>query len=151
MIVIQLCIQLSCPRALYVATSLLAFRPRKALASTYVCFLFSGGLLPLTTPSVTPLPPFPSVASTQEQVTTTGQSSCFHNISVVFPVSSFCSSRADGPYLRTDGTVVLYRCIHGKLFVTRCHAVGSEHSGAASITLPVGRVLSTIFLMMSVV
>lgn len=114
--------------------------------------MLSGGSSLFTTPNtpapLTSWPPLQSQAPTRESVTTAAQSGCF-NISVAFPVSSFCATRADGLYLQSGGPVMLYRCLQGKLLVTRCH-IGSEHSSAVSIVLPVSYVLSTIVFMLSV-
>lgn len=113
----------------------------------------SGGSSLFTTPKtpapLTSWPPIQSQAPTDELVTKLAQSGCF-NISVAFPVSSFCATRADGLYLQSGGPVMLYRCLHGKLLVTRCHSKGSEYSSAVSIMLPVSYVLSTIVFMLSV-
>lgn len=115
--------------------------------------MLSGGSSLFTTPDtpapLTSWPPLQSQDPTHEPVTVAAQSGCF-NISVAFPVSSFCATRADGLYLQSGGPVMLYRCLHGKLLVTRCHSIGSEHSSAVSIMLSVSYVLSTVVFMLSV-
>ncbi|XP_051270963.1 chitinase-3-like protein 1 [Dicentrarchus labrax] len=113
-----------------------------------------------TTPAV-PLPttsvsPSESTQPTQEQLTTAKpDNGCFHNITIVYPVSSFCTRRGDGLYVRSDNPKTLYRCVQRKTYVTKCHTVGTEHSSAVTTTpsknLPiVSFVLATLFHLFSV-
>ncbi|XP_070758922.1 chitinase-3-like protein 1 [Enoplosus armatus] len=78
-----------------------------------------------TTQETTPAEPLPTTSSSPSESTqpTPGQfttassttakphNSCFQNISVVYPVSSFCSRRADGLYARSHNPKTFYRCV----------------------------------------
>ncbi|KAM7423385.1 hypothetical protein PAMA_011106 [Pampus argenteus] len=92
-----------------------------------------------------------SAQPTQERFTTANpDNSCFQNITVVHPVSSFCTRRADGLYVRSDHPKSFYRCVQRKTYVTRCHAPGSEHSSGVQIIPPkndvsLSLVMSTLF------
>lgn len=85
--------------------------------------------------------PSDSTQPPQEQFTTASSAtakpdnSCFQNITVVYPVSRFCSRRADGLYMRSDNPKTFYRCVQRKTFVTKCHTLGTEHSSAGT-TIP---------------
>lgn len=115
----------------------------------------------LKTTSAVPFPttsssPSESTQSTQEQFTTAiPDNSCYQNITVVYPVSSFCTHRADGLYVKSDSPKTFYRCVQRKTFVTKCHTLGTEHSSAVTITPSkdlyiVSFVLATLFHLSSV-
>ncbi|XP_071329191.1 acidic mammalian chitinase-like [Trachinotus anak] len=79
--------------------------------------------------------------STQEHFTTAKpDNSCFHNITVVYPVSSFCTHRANGLYVRPDRPNTVYRCVQRTTYVTRCHSLGTEQSSGVQV-LPSNTVL----------
>nr|XP_033483367.1 chitinase-3-like protein 1 [Epinephelus lanceolatus] len=93
---------------------------------------------------------------TQDPVITTKlDTSCFHNITVVYPVSSFCTRRADGLYVRSDNPKTFYRCVLRKTYVTKCHTLGTEHSSGVTIIpsqnlVLVSFVTATLLLLFSV-
>lgn len=60
--------------------------------------------------------------------------SCLQNITVVYPVSSFCTHRVDGLYVRSDNPKTFYRCVQRETYVTKCHTLGTEHSYAVTVT-----------------
>ncbi|CAK6966072.1 chitinase-3-like protein 1 [Scomber scombrus] len=66
--------------------------------------------------------------------TTKPDHSCFQNITVVYPVSGFCTHRGDGLYLRSDSPKTFYRCVQRRTYVTRCHTEGTEHSSGVQVT-----------------
>nr|XP_046237225.1 chitinase-3-like protein 1 [Scatophagus argus] len=89
------------------------------------------------------LPPTSSSTSestqpTQEQFTTSSSTakpndSCFQNITVVYPDSSFCTRKVDGLYVLSDKPKAFYRCVQRKTYVTKCHTLGNEYSNAVMI------------------
>uniref|UniRef100_A0A3B5AN61 Acidic mammalian chitinase-like n=1 Tax=Stegastes partitus TaxID=144197 RepID=A0A3B5AN61_9TELE len=59
--------------------------------------------------------------------------SCNHNITVVYPVSSFCKHRVDGLYLGSDDGKTFFKCVGRQMYVTRCHILGTEQSSVVTI------------------
>uniref|UniRef100_A0A3B5AL24 Acidic mammalian chitinase-like n=1 Tax=Stegastes partitus TaxID=144197 RepID=A0A3B5AL24_9TELE len=77
--------------------------------------------------------------STQEPLITVSSTtawpdnSCNHNITVVYPVSSFCKHRVDGLYLGSDDGKTFFKCVGRQMYVTRCHILGTEQSSVVTI------------------
>lgn len=109
----------------------------------------------LKTTSAVPHPtsssPSEGPRSTQELVTTAKpHSSCYQNITVVYPASSFCTHRGDGLYVKSRRPKTFYTCVQRKTFLTKCHIPGPPGSSAVTVTLSkdvkiVGCVLPTLF------
>uniref|UniRef100_A0A3B5B540 Acidic mammalian chitinase-like n=1 Tax=Stegastes partitus TaxID=144197 RepID=A0A3B5B540_9TELE len=80
-----------------------------------------------------------STRSTQEPLITVSSTtawpdnSCNHNITVVYPVSSFCKHRVDGLYLGSDDGKTFFKCVGRQMYVTRCHILGTEQSSVVTI------------------
>uniref|UniRef100_A0A3Q4B4S0 GH18 domain-containing protein n=1 Tax=Mola mola TaxID=94237 RepID=A0A3Q4B4S0_MOLML len=80
-------------------------------------------------------PPSLSTQSTQQQLTTAKLDiGCFQNITVVYPVSSFCTHRAHGLYLASHKPKMFYRCVQSKMYVRKCQALRTEPSSVATIS-----------------
>ncbi|XP_070695379.1 chitinase-3-like protein 1 [Pempheris klunzingeri] len=83
--------------------------------------------------------PSESMQTTEGQFTTASSTaaapdnSCLQNITVVYPVGSFCTRRADGLYVRSGNPKTFYRCVQRKTYITKCHTLGTEHSGTVMI------------------
>lgn len=96
-----------------------------------------------TTPTValltTSSSPAESPQPTWEHLTTASSTtakpadSCFQNITVAYPVRSFCTHRVDGLYVRSDNPKTFYRCVQRETYVTKCHTLGTEHSYAVTV------------------
>ncbi|XP_068568834.1 chitinase-3-like protein 1 [Cebidichthys violaceus] len=123
----------------------------------------------LTTQETTHAVPLPTTSSspsdgpqpTRKPFTTASRttaildSSCFQNITVVYPFSGFCTRRADGLYGRSENPKIFYRCVQRKTYVTKCHTLGTEHSNGVTIrpskdSVIVGFVTAALFLLLSV-
>lgn len=74
----------------------------------------------------------PTQGQTASSTTAKPHNSCFQNITVVYPVRSFCSRRVDGLYVRSDNPKSFYRCVQRKTYVTKCHTPGTEHSSGVT-------------------
>ncbi|KAM8867939.1 acidic mammalian chitinase-like [Synchiropus picturatus] len=82
----------------------------------------SGSLLKLTPP-------------THGAFTETGPGSyCQQNITVVYPVSHFCTSRDDGLYIWSQKPKTLYSCVRRKTYMIRCHSEGAHPNKGESST-----------------
>ncbi|XP_053723828.1 acidic mammalian chitinase-like [Synchiropus splendidus] len=71
---------------------------------------------------------------------------CQQNITVVYPVSHFCTSREDGLYIWSQKPKKLYSCVQRKTYMIRCHSEGAHPNKGESSTSSYTCVVSSAIL-----
>lgn len=94
-----------------------------------------------TSPSTSSSSSTSTSPSTQEPLSS---SSCSLNITVLLPVSRFCSHRVDGVYLGSGHPQYMYRCVHRRTYITKCHSQVTQSSCSWTSTASLSSVTSSL-------